>query len=71
MSPYTELIDEMLKQSQYIDSQPIVFRCDSCRNYKGSLSCEKNIFIVFEGANLNHCGFYVEGKKCRHCGRIT
>lgn len=63
------LIDEILRQSQCWERG--VFRCDTCRNYKGALACEKGLFIAFEGANLNHCGFYVPGKKCRHCGKIT
>jgi hypothetical protein len=67
--PIETLIDEIARQSYNFDHG--IFRCDSCLNYKGALSCEKNIFIAFEGANLNHCSFYVHGKKCRHCGRIT
>ena len=60
------LVEEMMKQSQ-----PGVFLCDSCKNYKGALSCENGVFIAFEGANLSHCRFFVPGKRCPHCGRIS
>lgn len=66
--PYIEIINEMIKQSQ---PSEYAFTCTSCKNYKGSLSCEKKVFIAFEGANLDHCSFYEVGRKCRHCGRIT
>ena len=63
------LIDEIIRQGSNVERG--VFLCDSCQNYEGSCSCKKNIFIAFKGANLNHCSFYVCGKKCCHCGRIT
>ncbi len=63
------LIDEMVKQSQYI--RPGVFLCLWCKNYEGALVCKQGIFIAFEGANLSHCSFYRQGVPCVHCGRIT
>lgn len=61
------LIDEMCKQGQ--DIAPENFLCASCKNYKGALSCEKGLFIAFEGANLSHCSYFVRGRRCSHCGK--
>jgi hypothetical protein len=66
---FSGLEKEMVKQSQNWEQG--VFRCASCLNYKGACTCEKGIFIAFEGANLTHCSYYQQGKKCRHCGRMT
>lgn len=61
--------DEMVRQSQ--DMKPENFRCNKCKNYKGNLACEKNIFIAFEGANMAMCRYYELGRKCPHCGRVS
>ncbi len=59
---------EMVRQSQ--DCGQDNFICSSCKNYKGSLSCERYCFIAFDGANTSGCRWYRYGKKCPHCGRI-
>ena len=62
-------LDEIGGQSK--DVETWVFCCDTCRNYRGNLVCSKGVFIAFKGANLSGCIYYVGGKECRHCGRIT
>ena len=44
--------------------------CPSCKNYKGSLICEKGIFIAFVRANMSGCKFYERGGICKHYGGI-
>lgn len=60
---------EIVRQSQ--DIQPDNFICNECKNYHGALSCEKGIFIAFEGANLSGCPYFSPGRKCRYCGKVT
>ncbi len=47
------------------------WRCLTCRNYRGNLGCNKNVFIAFTGANMNLCAWYECGRKCRHCGKVS
>jgi len=69
MSTSSTIGEELYKQSQGMDITNFI--CDTCVNYKGRCACEKNIFIAFVGANLNHCHAYKQGRKCPHCGRIS
>ena len=32
--------------------------CPQCKNYKGGVSCKKNVFIAFAGAYLKDCFVY-------------
>ncbi len=47
------------------------WRCLTCRNYKGNLACNKNVFIAFTGANMNLCAFYERGQRCAHYGKVS
>ncbi len=65
----TDIREEMDRQSQNAGGANFWRR--ECKRYKGSLSCEYNVFIAFEGANMSNCGFYEPGRRCRHCGLIS
>ena len=45
--------------------------CPGCVNYEGGCKCAKNVFIGMVGANMKGCHAFQEGRKCRHCGRMT
>lgn len=55
--------------TQYQDMSPSNFICLKCKNYNGTLNCQKNVFIAFEGANMSHCSFWEKGQRCPYCGR--
>jgi hypothetical protein len=45
--------------------------CPMCKNHKGGVGCEANVFIAFVGANMSGCQLYDRGEPCIHCGRAT
>lgn len=63
------IIEAMAAQSTNINVDN--WHCLNCRNYKGKLRCEANVFIAFEGANLSMCSFYERGRQCPHCRRVA
>lgn len=69
MTYWFSISEEIVKQSENMGWEN--FLCSSCRNYKGGCACEKGVFIAFTGANLSTCIYYIQGKKCPHCGRIV
>jgi len=63
----TNLETALVKQTPTIGG----WVCSTCVNYNGNLSCKKNMFIAFVGANTKDCLYYESGTICRHCGKVT
>jgi len=40
--------------------------CPTCRNHKGGLNCEKNVFICWVGANMTGCRYYEKERRKAH-----
>jgi hypothetical protein len=62
-------IEETMSR-QYPDD-PEWWICPKCINYKDNLVCGKGVLITVVGANMKGCIYFISGKKCIHCGRIT
>jgi len=53
------LANTLIRQSATLNG----WICITCRNYKGSLECSKNVFIGFVGANMTGCFGYEEDRR--------
>ena len=65
-----DIRNEIERQSQNMGDDGC-FICEDCTNYAGGRSCEKNVFIAFQGANMSNCIYRSTGKPCPHCGRYV
>ena len=53
------------------DDTDVPFKCVSCVHYKGDALCDLGIFIHVRGCDMSACWGFLNGKTCRHCGRVT
>ena len=47
------------------------FKCKRCVFWLGGVECKRKVFIPYVGASTANCMVFEEGRRCRHCGRMT